>query len=46
MCMGVLPACMSVYHMYAEPKEAKDRVLDPLGLELDMVMSDHVGPGN
>lgn len=37
--MGILPLCLSVYHMCAE-------VLGPLKLELQMVFSQHVGNKN
>lgn len=36
MCKGILPLCMSVYHMYALPKK---EVLDPLELELQMIVA-------
>lgn len=33
-CLSVLPAIMSVYHMHVVSSGAGDRVADPLGLEL------------
>ena len=45
MCIGVLSAQMDMYHMSAVPMETR-RALDPLGLELQMVVSCHVGLGN
>lgn len=41
--MSVLPACMYVHHLCAVPLEAREG-LDPLGLELQLVVSHHVGP--
>lgn len=47
MQMGVLPSCMDVHHIHAEPMEARTKsVSDPLELELQMVVSNHVGAGN
>lgn len=43
-CMDVLPACMSMYHMYAVSLEDR-RVSDPLGLEIQTVVSCHVLAG-
>jgi hypothetical protein len=44
--MGVLSAFMSVYHMRAAPTEAWREWQNPLELELQMVVSHHVGAGN
>lgn len=47
MCMNVLPACVSANHMCVWcPQKKKKRALDPLGLELQMVLSHHVGTEN
>lgn len=41
MCMGALFVCVCLCHMCLMPMEAR-RVSDPLGLELDMVVSHNV----
>lgn len=43
---SILPACMSAYHMCAGAQVNQKRVLDPLDLELQMVVRYHVGSGN
>ena len=46
-CMNVLLACMSVYHVNAmSMKAGRERASDPLELELQTVVSYHVGDGN
>lgn len=45
MCMGDLPACMSVYHMPCVYRGQK-KVSDPLGLELQTVVHCYVGSWN
>lgn len=40
-----LPSCMTVYHVCIVLRGQK-RVLDPLGLELNMVVSHYVGTGH
>ena len=45
MCVDVLSACMSVYHVCPVPLEAR-RGHGPLALELLMVISHHIGVGN
>ena len=42
MCMGILPACMSMYHAHAWSLQ----MLESLGLELQMVMNYCVDSGN
>jgi hypothetical protein len=45
--MGVLPACMSVYHMYAWVSEEAERgCWVPLELELESALSLHEGTQN
>lgn len=44
MCMGVLLVCIFVYHIPAW--YLKKRGLDPLEVELQMVVSYHMGAGN
>ena len=39
MCMNVLPACMFLYHMYAGAHGGQKRALDPLELELQIILS-------
>lgn len=46
MCMGVWPVYISVCHMHACIGRDQKRVLEPLELELMMVMSYYVGAGN
>lgn len=38
--------CISVHHMYTVSVDAKCSMLDPLEMELQMVVSFHVGAGN
>ena len=45
-CMYDLPACMSVYHAHAWCPQGQKRMWAPLGPELQMVVSQHVGAGN
>lgn len=40
--MGVLPACLTVYHMHVVPLEAK-RVTYTLGLEVQTLVRHYVG---
>jgi hypothetical protein len=42
MGMGVLPACMSVYHVSAH--RGQKRASDPLGRELPVIVSHHMEP--
>ena len=42
--MSVLPICLSVCHAHA--RGSQKRSLDPLELQLEMVVSCHVGAGN
>lgn len=42
MCVGILPACMPVPHVCAVHRGPR-RELDPLELELQRVLSCHVG---
>lgn len=44
MCTGVLPECMSVYHVYAVLLEL--RMSEPLELELDLLVTVVKGPGS
>ena len=37
-----VPGCMAVYHMCAEASGDQERALNPLELELQMIMSHHV----
>ena len=39
MCVGVLSTCMSVHHMYAGCPQRPGEGVDPLELELQMVVS-------
>jgi hypothetical protein len=40
MCMGVLPACMvSVPHCMSGAHRGQERMMDPLDLELNIVVS-------
>ena len=43
---GVLLACMYVLGVVHIAQEGQKRALDPLGLELQMVVSYHLGSGN
>jgi hypothetical protein len=43
MCLGVLPACVSVYFVHA--LKGQKRVSDPLELELHVVVSYRVNAG-
>jgi hypothetical protein len=45
MCMDVLFAVMSMYHMHSKClKRTEESVRDALGLELLMVVCHHIGP--
>jgi hypothetical protein len=44
MCMDVLHACVSVYHIHATSVKGRKGI--PLGWELVTVVSDDVGAGN
>ena len=44
MCMGILPACMSVHHTYTVPEDARETT-ESSGTELQVVVS-HVGAGD
>lgn len=46
MCMNILAACMSVQHVCAWFPGRQEKLTDPLGLELQMFMTRHVGAGN
>lgn len=48
MCMDVLPSCMCVYHVHAStpPPRGQERALDPLELELQMLVSHYASAGN
>lgn len=46
MCVSVSPECMSVHHLWAGTHGDQKRVLNPLGLELQVVISYHVSAGN
>lgn len=47
MDMDALPECLSVHHMCAWcPGRSEKTILDPLGLELKMVVSHHVAGEN
>lgn len=47
MCMSVLPACMSLHHLYALPKEARRRhQIQPLGQERQTIVRHQVDSGN
>jgi hypothetical protein len=43
--MGILPEYMSVYHMYTMPMQARKGRWIPLELQLQTVVSCHVGAG-
>lgn len=43
MCMSILLACMSLYHVYALRPLGQKRALYSLELELQMVVDCHVG---
>ena len=45
MCVSALSACMYIHHTCAVPTEVK-RVHGPLGLELENVVSHHMGAEN
>lgn len=45
MCVYVLPACRYMYHIHAILTKASKSVLDPLELELQMIVRCHVGMG-
>lgn len=45
MCIYILPAYVCVYYMHGISRGQK-RVLDSLGLELEAVVSHHMGAGN
>lgn len=44
--MGVLLACMSVYHVHVGTQIGQKRAADTLGLELQTVINHHAGAGN
>jgi hypothetical protein len=46
MCTNVLPACTFVYHAHVWCMQRPKRVLDPLVLELQRVVSHHADAGN
>lgn len=46
MCMGILPACMSVDYMHAIPVEARRGRENTLELESQVIVSPSVGAGN
>ena len=46
MCMNVLPACLSVHPCLLGAQGSQKRVLDFLGLELQMVVKHQVCAGN
>ena len=46
MCMDIASECMFVHHVCAWCIQSQKRVLDPLGLELKMVVSLCVDAGN
>jgi hypothetical protein len=43
MCVGVLSTCMSVHHMYAGCPQRPGEGVDPLELELQMVVKSACG---
>ena len=43
--MSILPACMSVHYVYASAFTVQKRALDPLKLELQVIVSCLVGAG-
>ena len=45
MDVGVLPACMPVFGV-CSALEGQKRALDPLKLELQVIVSHHMGAGN
>ena len=45
-CMRVLPTCMSAHRMLNWCPQRQERVSEPLELELQMVVTSHVGAGN
>lgn len=46
MHMGILPTCMSAFTMHVPGAHScQKKALDPLDLELKMVMSRYIGPG-
>lgn len=46
MCMGILTACMSAYHMHVGAYGGQKKVPDPLDLVLQMVVSCRMSSGN
>lgn len=46
MCMGFLPACLCMHHVHAGSLGGQKRALNSLELELQAVVSHHVGAGN
>ena len=46
MCMGILPACMYVYHMPACAHGDEKVAMDPLELGLWVVVNHHLGAKN
>lgn len=44
--MSILPACRYVYHMCAVPGGGKEKVLYLVEVDLQVVVSCHVGVGN
>lgn len=45
MCVRILPACLFVHYMSARYIRSSERVLDPLNLEFQTVVSCHGGTG-
>lgn len=43
MCTGILVVCISVYYIDIQCPRGQKKVLDLLGVELQMVISHHVG---
>lgn len=46
MCMGILPAFISVHHMYALPKNFRRGHQIPLELEIQITVSHSIGAEN
>lgn len=46
MCLGIGMYVLNMYHVNAGNHRGQRRVLDPLGLKSQVVMSSHVGTGN
>lgn len=46
MCVNVLPACTYIHHMYAWCLWKLEEGIGPVGLEVLVVVSHHVGPGH